>query len=145
MAEGNRKLVEQIFQNARFIRSLGIELISSGDGWCETVVNCLDEHRQQHGFVHAGVVMTLADHTCGGAAASAVADDRDVITVENKVSFLRPATTLRLTCRAAVLRAGKNLVFVEAEVFADGDKERVMVAKALSTLAVISRNGELPR
>ena len=60
-----------------------------------------------------------------------------MITVENKISFLRPASGSELTCRAKVLRAGKNLVFVEAELTVSSDKGRVMVAKASSTLAVI--------
>ena len=83
--------------------------------------------------------MTLADHTCGGAAASTVPERRDVITIENKVSFFRPASGPSLVCRAEVLRAGKNLIFVEATVMVESEEERVMVAKASSTLAVIPR------
>src|SRR5579864_3880481 len=137
MSDGNRTLVERIFQDAQFIRSLGIELTSCGNGWCEARLKVASTLQQQHGFVHAGALMTLADHTCGGAAASTMAEDRDVITVETKVSFLRPALAQELICRAEVLRAGKNLVFVEAEVMVEGEKGRLMVAKASSTLAVI--------
>ena len=122
------------------MQSLGIELTSWGPGWCETKVGVLPTHRQQHGFVHAGVLMTLADHTCGGAAATTVPEGRDVITVETKISFLRPASGSELTCRAEVLRAGKNLVFVEAEVMGASEKGNVTVAKASSTLAVIPLN-----
>lgn len=139
MTDGNRELVEQIFQDAEFLRSLGIELAAFGAGWCETSLQASAAHRQQHGFIHAGVLMTLADHTCGGAAATMMPQDKDVITVENKVSFLRPATGPVLMCRADVLRAGKNLVFVEAEVTCERNGSRVMVAKASSTLAVIKR------
>ncbi len=140
MKDANRTLVERIFQDAQFVRSLGIELTSCGKGWCETKVNVSPSLRQQHGFVHAGALMTLADHTCGGAAASTVPEDREVITVENKVSFLRPALGPDLICRAEVLRAGRNLIFVEAEVMVEGEEGRVMVAKASSTLAVIPLN-----
>ena len=135
----NVDLVKQIFADAQFVQSLGIELTSWGHGWCETRVKEVPALRQQHGFIHAGVLMTLADHTCGGAAATTVPEGRDVITVENKVSFLRPATGSELTCHAEVLRAGKNLIFVEAELMTNGDKGRLMVAKASSTLAVIPR------
>lgn len=124
------------------MQSLGIELTSWGKGWCGTKVNVLPAHRQQHGFIHAGVLMTLADHTCGGAAATTVPKGSDVITVENKISFLRPASGDDLTCRAEVLRAGKNLVFVEAEVMTGGDEGKVLVAKASSTLAVIPLNAK---
>lgn len=104
MNEGNDNLVRQIFDEARFVRSLGIELISFGKGWCETWVQIAPVLKQQHGFAHAGVVMTLADHTCGGAAATTAPVGQDVITVENKVSFLRPAAGPALFCRAQVLR-----------------------------------------
>ena len=142
MDDANVGLVEEIFQNAEFVRSLGIELISFGKGWCETRLNGTLALRQQHGFLHAGVLMTLADHTCGGAAASTVPDGRDVITIEIKVSFLRPAAAATVLCRAEVLRAGKNLVFVEATVMGESSEGRTMIAKASSTLAVIAKDKE---
>jgi uncharacterized protein (TIGR00369 family) len=138
MDDAKASLVRRIFERAQFVRSLGIELIAFGDGWCETRVAVTPTLEQQHGYVHAGVLMTLADHTCGGAAATMVPEGQDVITVENKVSFLRPATGAVLYCRADVLKAGKRLIFTEGEVMIERDNERHIVAKASSTLAVIS-------
>lgn len=135
--DGNRDQVERIFREAEFVRSLGVELISFGKGWCETRVQVSPAHRQQHGFIHAGVLMTIADHTCGGAAATSVPTGKDVITVENKMAFLRPASDPVLFCRAEVLRGGQNLIFVEAAVMAERKEGRVLLAKASSTLAVI--------
>ena len=63
MNGGNRSLVERIFQDAQFVRSLGIELTAFGEGWCETKISVTPVLQQQHGFIHAGVLMTLADHT----------------------------------------------------------------------------------
>jgi uncharacterized protein (TIGR00369 family) len=136
MGDGNRPLVEQIFR-ANFIRSIGIELSGFGFGWCETQLKISPTLFQQHEFVHSGVLMTLADHTCGGAAASTVPDDKDVITVENKVSFLRPGSGRILKCRSEVLRTGRSLIFVEATVTAERNNVPVMIAKASSTLAII--------
>ncbi|HZR65364.1 MAG TPA: PaaI family thioesterase [Terriglobales bacterium] len=136
----DNSLIERIFHDAQFVQSLGIELTSWGEGWCETRINIEPAHRQQHGFIHAGVLMTLADHTCGGAAATTIPNGKDVITVENKISFLRPATGKELSCRAEVLRAGKTLVFAEAELSVKSEKGKVLVAKASSTLAVIPLN-----
>jgi uncharacterized protein (TIGR00369 family) len=138
MDDAKASYVKGLFERAQFVRSLGIELIALGDGWCETRVTVTPTLEQQHGFVHAGVLMTLADHTCGGAAATMVPEGQDVITVENKVSFLRPAVGAVLFCRGEVLRAGKRLIFTEGEVMIERDGERVIVAKASSTLAVIS-------
>jgi uncharacterized protein (TIGR00369 family) len=138
MDDAKASLVHRIFEQAQFVRSLGIELIAFGDGWCETKIAVTPTLEQQHGFVHAGVLMTLADHTCGGAAATMAPKGQDVITVENKVSFLRPASGAALFCRAEVLKAGKRLIFTEAEVMMERDNKRLIVAKASSTLAVIS-------
>jgi uncharacterized protein (TIGR00369 family) len=138
MDDAKASLLKRIFERAKFVQSLGIELIAFGDGWCETRVAVTPTLEQQHGFVHAGVLMTLADHTCGGAAATVAPEGQDVITVENKVSFLRPATGAALFCRASGLRAGKRLIFTETEVMVERDNKRLIVAKASSTLAVIS-------
>jgi uncharacterized protein (TIGR00369 family) len=137
MEKNNQSLVERVFYDAQFIRYLGIELASCGNGWCETKMKVSPSLRQQHGYVHAGALTTLADHTCGGAAVTTVPQGHDVITVENKVSFPRPASGSEVFCRAEVLRAGRTLIFVEAEVMVEAETGRVMVAKASSTLAII--------
>jgi uncharacterized protein (TIGR00369 family) len=137
MNDANANLLKQIFERAQFLRLLGIELVGFGDGWCETKVRVTPTLEQQHGFVHAGVLMTLADHTCGGAAATMLPEGQDVITVENKVSFLRPASGAAVFCRGQVLRAGKSLIFTEGEVMVERDNKRLIVAKASSTVAVI--------
>ncbi len=128
--------VRSIFEKADFLRHLGIELTAAGDDWCESQLAVADHHRQQHGFIHAGVLATIADHTAGGAA-RAVSGDRDVITIEFKINFLRPALGERLRCRARVLRAGKSIIVSEAEVFALKDGEEKLVAKATETLSQI--------
>src|SRR4051812_49333596 len=126
--------VEQIFSRASFIQHLGIKLVEVDHGSCRLELETASSHLQQHGFVHAGVLATLADHGAGGAARSAVADGKDVITIEFKINFLKPAPAGNLICQSRVLRAGKSIVTAESEVFA-GD---AMVAKLTSTLAVIT-------
>ncbi|HSA91428.1 MAG TPA: PaaI family thioesterase [Terriglobales bacterium] len=128
--------VRSIFDKADFLRYLGVELVGVGPDWCETSLAVKDHHRQQHGFIHAGVIATMADHTAGGAARAA-SGERDVITIEFKINFLRPAVGERLRCRARVLRAGKSIVVSESEVFAMKDGEEKLVAKATETLSLI--------
>ena len=142
MKEPNRTLVEQIFRDAKFIHALGIELTGFGYGWCETRMFISEAVLQQHGFVHAGALMTLADHTCGGAAATTVAQDQDVITVETKTSFLRSGTGAVLICRGKVLRSGKTIIFTESETTAERDGEQVLITKMSSTLSIIPRRSE---
>jgi len=128
--------VRHIFDNAPFIREMGVELTSIEDGWCETQLVPDPRHRQQHGLIHAGVMATMADHTAGCAARGKVGMDQDVLTVEFKINFLRPALADRLRCRSQVLRAGKTLVICESEVYAQKKSEEKLAAKATVTLAV---------
>jgi hypothetical protein len=60
--------VQNIFYRANFVRDLDIRLDKVSEGICETSLVVQDRLRQQHGFVHGGVIATLADHTAGGAA-----------------------------------------------------------------------------
>ena len=129
--------VEPIFAKAAFANHLGIILQAVGPGWCETSLSIAPAHLQQHGHVHAGVITTLADHTCGGAARAAVPIGSDVITIEFKVNFLRPVRGRHLTCRGETLRAGRNIIVTESEVFEGEGATRQRVAKCTSTLAVI--------
>jgi uncharacterized protein (TIGR00369 family) len=128
--------VRGIFDNANFVRDLGIELTVIEDGCCETVLVPAERHLQQHGLIHAGVLTTMADHTAGCAARSVVGLEQDVITVEFKINFLRPAVADRVRCRGSVLRTGKTLVICESEVFAGKDGVEKLVSKAMVTLAV---------
>ena len=115
---------------------MGIELTSVEDDYCETMLIPAARHRQQHGLIHAGVLATMADHTSGCAARSAVGLDQDVVSVEFKINSPRPAVADQLRCRGRVLRAGKMLLVCEAEVFAEKDSEEKLVSKATVTLAV---------
>ena len=125
--------VRSIFGSAPFIADLGVELLDIGPGFCETALVIAPRFLQQHGFVHAGITTTLADHTAGGAAATLIGPDEAVLTSEYKIHFLRPGRAERLTCRATVLKAGSMFNVTEAEVRAVD----VLIAKMIATVAVV--------
>jgi uncharacterized protein (TIGR00369 family) len=124
--------VAGIFDRANFISHLGMKLVDVGEGSCSVELVTDERHLQQHGFVHVGVLATLADHAAGGAARSTVLDGSDVITIEFKINFLRPAPVGKLQAKARVLRAGKTVIVAETEVLSG----ETLVSKLTSTLAV---------
>lgn len=129
-----------IFDDAPFIRDLGIALVSAGAGHCETRLDVTDRLRQHDGFIHAGVVATMADHTAGAAAGSLVAADEIVLTSEYKVHFLRAGRRGPLRCRADVVKPGNRLSIVQADVFEPGeDGSERHIARLLATMAVLPR------
>ncbi|MDF1555730.1 MAG: PaaI family thioesterase [Deferrisomatales bacterium] len=133
----NEDRIKGLFRLAAFVRHLGIQLDGMGPGWCEASLEVGDQHLQQDGFVHAGVVSTLADHTGGGAGWTCTVEGQTVLTVEFKISFLRPAKAHRLRCRSEVLRAGRSLIYTESTVYATHGGGEKQVAKLSQTLAVV--------
>jgi uncharacterized protein (TIGR00369 family) len=131
MSDADR--VREIFYSANFVRDLDIRLDKFAEGICETSMVVQERMRQQHGFVHGGVIATLADHTAGGAARS-VSGEKDVLTVEFKINYLRPALGDRLRCTATVLRGGKTVIVAEALVYASNAGKETLVAKLIETL-----------
>ena len=133
---GDADRVREIFYSANFIRDLDIRLDKFAEGICETSLVVQERMRQQHGFVHGGVIATMADHTAGGAARS-VSGEKDVLTVEFKINYLRPALGDRLRCTATVLRAGKTVIVAESLVYAGSAEKETLVAKLTETLFVV--------
>lgn len=142
MSETDLATLKEMFRRAPFIADLGLELESIGPGECVTALDLQPRHLQQNGFVHAGVLATLADHTAGAAASTLVADGFYVVTVEFKVSLLRGAQGERLICNAKALKSGKQFSFIESEVFCISAGAKRLVAKASATMAVVAAGRE---
>jgi len=107
-----------------------------------TVQEC---HRQQDGFIHAGVMATMADHTAGYAAYTTVPEDYQILTIEFKVNSLRPAYGERLLCRSCMIREGLQVIIGGSEVFDQRGDEEVLVAKALVTLMAVRKKSSFRR
>lgn len=131
--EQRRRLIVE----APFIDDIGIEFTQFGGGRAESRLAIEPRHLQQNGFVHAGVLGTMADHTAGGAAFTLVDPGMAVLTVEYKLNLLRPARGDHLRCAAAVLKPGRTITVAESEIYARSETEERMVAKATVTLAVV--------
>src|ERR1051326_5939703 len=89
--------------------TLGAEIAEIGDGRVTIAVPIVARLSQQHGFLHAGAVITALDSACGYAALTQMADDAEVLTVELKVNLLAPANGDRVVAAGEVVRAGRTL------------------------------------
>lgn len=126
----------EVFDKAPFIVHLGAQLVDAGEGWVETALELTPEHRQQHGYAHAGVVATLADHTAGAAASTVVDQGRSVLTADYTLHLLRPGAAESLTCKGEIVKAGRMLIITQADVWADGK----LCARYTGSMAVVDRS-----
>jgi len=123
---GRKVLKEQPFSVL-----LGTELTSFEPGKVVLTLAVREELKQQHGFVHGGVVSYLADNALGYAGGSVLGNP---LTSEFKINYLRPAIGETLIARASVLSSGKKQAVCECKVSVVGDKGEVMVAVAQGTI-----------
>lgn len=116
------------------MHTLNASLLQAQDGVALIRAPIHPEMRQQHGAAHAGQAFTLGDSAAGYAALSLLPDDRDVMTVEMKINLLAPAMGDALEARGEVVRAGRRLSVVRAEVWAIAGDTRRSIALLQGTM-----------
>jgi uncharacterized protein (TIGR00369 family) len=124
------KRVQKAMSTVPFARLLGIELEEINSGTATLGIDVRKEVTQNHGVVHGGAIASLIDTATAFAIISLLAPKEKVTTVDLTISYLRPVTEGRIRATAKVLRAGRRLFVVSAEVF---DKQGTLVSTALST------------
>ena len=132
--------VRASFAAQRVMGTIGATLARLAPGEVDIDLRISKEFTQQNGFVHAGIVATIADSACGYAALSLMAPGRDVVSVEFKLNLLSPSVGERLVARARVLRSGKTISVCRADVSALRNGEERLVATMLGTLMSVSED-----
>ena len=101
LGPGRRILASQPFSVL-----LGAELLHLADGNAELRIPIRDELKQQHGFVHGGVIGYAADNALTFAGGSVLG--ADVVTSEFKINYLRQAQGDSLVARATAIHCGRT-------------------------------------
>ena len=114
--------IEASFNRQGVLLGMGGRMASIDVGRCTLELPFGDAVAQQHGFFAGGAIGTLADVAGGYAAMSVAPAGRDVLTLEYKINFLRPATGVLLTATASVLRAGRSAIVTRIDVTDDQDR-----------------------
>ncbi|MEZ5751461.1 MAG: PaaI family thioesterase [Paracoccaceae bacterium] len=126
--------IEDSFGRQTMMRTMGAALQVVAPGEVQVTAPIADHLLQQHGAAHAGMAFTLGDSAAGYAALSLMPADAEVMTVEMKINLLSPAVGDRLLAIGKVVRAGKRLSVVQAEVFAIKDDSRKAIALLQGTM-----------
>src|SRR5688572_11445392 len=127
--------IKQSFAKQTIMGLIGAELTRVEPGLIEITLPYRADLAQQHGYLHAGIVTTIADSACGYAAYSLMPPDSEVLSVEFKVNLLRPAKGEVFLASAEVVKSGKTLTVVRADVFSlDQAEQRTVIATMLGTM-----------
>src|SRR5918996_5161239 len=130
--------IRQSFGKQTIMGLIGAELSRVEAGIIEITLPYRADLAQQHGYLHAGIVTTIADSACGYAAYSLMPPKSEVLSVEFKVNLLRPAKAEMFLATAEVIKSGKTLTVVRADVFGmEQDGKRQLVATMLGTMICV--------
>ena len=130
LTAAHEKRLRRALEKVPYANLLGIELESFAPGTAVVGVTIRDEHLQNNGVVHGGVIASLIDTATAFAVLTVVPRQERVTTVDLTISYLRPIVDGRVHTRARVLRAGRRVIAVTAEV---STEDETLAATALST------------
>ena len=124
---------------------IGATMTRVEPGRCAIELPVREDLTQQHKFVHGGVVGMIADSAGGYAAFTLMPPGAGVLTVEFKINMLAPAKGERLIARGEVLKPGRTLSIVRADVWALEAGRETLIAAIQQTLMVMHGMEAEPR
>jgi len=128
-------LIRENVERQGFMKLVGAELGELSRGSCTIAVDRRSELLQQHGFFHGGVTAFLVDNATTIAAATS--RGQGALTAEYKLNLLSPATGERMICRARVIKPGRQVAVVAADVFCVTDGVEKHTETALASIAML--------
>jgi uncharacterized protein (TIGR00369 family) len=132
------ELGKQILASQPFSALVGAELTAFSVGQVELTISITPQLKQQHGFVHGGVISYAADNALTFAGGSVLGPA--VVTSEYKINYLRPTIGTALIARAMVIYASKTQAVCRCEVFVMSEGKENMCAVSQGTITRIGGN-----
>jgi uncharacterized protein (TIGR00369 family) len=127
--------IQKALASVPFAKLLGIELETVAPGTATLSLQITNDLKQNNGVVHGGAIASLIDSATAFAIISVLLPDEKATTADLTISYLRPLREGRAHSTARVLRAGRRLIVVSAELVDDAGK---LIATALTTYIKIS-------
>lgn len=114
-----------------FLEQVGIVSEEMQDGKARISLVLHEQHMNSWQITHGGVLMTMLDVVMAMAGRSLHMDQKGVVTIEMKTSFLQPGGIVggMLEARAQAFHQSTTMCFCDGEIWS-GDK---LVAKAMGT------------
>jgi len=130
ITDEQRKYAADVLHSLPFAKLIGMRLADLKSGEATLTMDMRDDLQQPSGILHGGVTATLIDTAMAFAMRTLVPPDQQTATIDLTVHYLRPHIEGTIECRARVVRAGKRIFTISADVFGSEGK---LIATAIST------------
>jgi len=133
------KRIRESISRQGFMSHIGAQLSELARGSCTLTVDRRPQLLQQNGLFHGGVTAFLVDNATTIAAATW--RGQPALTAKYKLNLLSPASGERLICRSRVIKPGRQVAVVAADVFCliDGVEKHTATATALASIAMLEK------
>ena len=139
---GFAERVRGSFARQGLMATLNAELVEVGPGRVVIEMPSTEAAGQQHGYVHAGAIASIADSACGYACLTLMPAGGGVLSAEFKINLMRPAAGDRFRAVGRVVRLGRTLGIATGEVW-DITGEPKQIALMQNTLVRMEDRAEV--
>lgn len=130
ITDADREFAASALHTLPFSKLIGMKLVKLEVDEAQISIDMRDDLRQPSGVLHGGVTATLIDTAMAFAVRTRLGREEATATIDLTVHYLRPHITGVFTCTAKVVRAGKRIFTVSADVHGEDGK---LIATGLST------------
>ncbi|MBY6136552.1 PaaI family thioesterase [Leisingera sp. XS_AS12] len=130
--------IRSSFARQSMMQTLGAEIASVSTGEVVITAPILPGSRQQHDVAHAALSFAIGDTAAGYAALTVMPEDHEVMTAEMKINLLAPGAGDMLRATGRVIKPGRRLVIVTAEVHALTKGEEKLIALLQGTMVPVA-------
>lgn len=130
LTEAQRTRIEKALDSVPFAGLIGIKLEAVESGFAVLSLEIREELKQNNGVVHGGAIASLIDTATAFAIIPLLNEGETTTTVDLTINYLRPLRNGKATATAQVLRAGRRIISVSANV---DDDDGTLTTTALST------------
>ena len=128
--EVRRQFAKDKLNNLPFAKLLGMRLVNISPNEAVVEIEMRADLQQPSGVLHGGVTATLIDTAMAFAVRTYLTDTEPTATIDLTIHYLRPHLAGKAICTARVVRPGKRIFTVSADVHNEAGK---LIATGLST------------
>ncbi len=134
-------LGKQVLASQPFSVLLGAEITDFSEGRAELRIPITDQLKQQHGFVHGGVISYASDNALTFAGGSVLGTA--VVTSEFKINYLRPVIGNLLVARATVIHSSKSQAVCRCDVYISTEEGERLCATSQGTISRLGQSSDV--
>lgn len=125
------------FSSAPVGKLVGFDVEVQPDNSVAIAMEVRPEHMNPMGFLHGGIMSTIADAAMGITFGRSLDSEQNFTTIELKVNFIRGVTQGKLVAKGRIVKRGTTIGFLDCEVH---DQLGRLVATATSTCIILPQH-----